>query len=353
MARSKLGAMMMLSGMGIAALYARSRQQRAAYSFAGRTVVITGGSRGLGLVTARHFMREGAHVAVLARDVAELERAQDDLVRYGSGKVMTLQCDVRVKESVDAAIEKVIREFGAIDVLMNNAGIIKVGPIEHMSMDDFGDAMQTHFWGALHMVNAVLPHMKARREGRIVNIASIGGKIAVPHLAPYSASKFALVGFSDSLRAEVAEHNIHVTTVLPAPMRTGSHYNAMYKGENRKEFAWFALASSLPLASLDADMAASMIVDSARRGAAQLVIAPPARIALVANEVIPGVVAGALKFFNALLPRANSANVEGNIAKTGWESRSAVVPSVLTQLNDQATVENNEIKTPGQAFSLN
>ncbi len=136
--------------------------------------------------------------------------------------------------------------FGRIDMLVNNAGVMHVGPLEHMAYGDYHQAMNVHFWGALHCTEAVLPYMRRRRSGRIVNIASIGGLIAVPHLAPYSASKFALVGYSDAVRAEVAKDGIRVTTVCPGLMRTGSAVNALVKGRHEAEFAWFGTLSSLP-----------------------------------------------------------------------------------------------------------
>src|SRR5437879_7816866 len=122
-----------------------------------------------------------------------------------------------------------------------------MGPIESMNTEYFEEAMLTHFWGPLYSILAVLPEMKAQRRGRIVNISSIGGKISVPHMVPYSASKFALAGLSEGLRAELARHNIVVTTVFPGLMRTGSPVNAMFKGQRPQEYAWFAISDSLPL----------------------------------------------------------------------------------------------------------
>ena len=132
-----------------------------------------------------------------------------------------------------------------------------------MTYDDYQQAMNVHFWGALHCTEAVLPDMRRRQCGRIVNIASIGGLIAVPHLAPYSASKFALVGYSDALRAEVAKDGIRVTTVCPGLMRTGSAINALMKGRHDAEFAWFAALSSMPVVSISANRAARKIVEAA------------------------------------------------------------------------------------------
>src|SRR6201982_336127 len=107
--------------------------------------------------------------------------------------------------------------------------------------------------------------MRVWGGGRIVNISSMGGKVAMPHFAPYSASKFALTGFSDAIRSELARENIHVTTVAPGLMRTGSHVNAQFKGEHDAEFGWFAAASGMPLISMNAERAARKILAACRR----------------------------------------------------------------------------------------
>jgi NAD(P)-dependent dehydrogenase (short-subunit alcohol dehydrogenase family) len=164
---------------------ARALRARRAIDLDGATVVIFGGSRGLGLALAREFaVAEQAHVVLAARDDQELERAAADVEGLG-GRVTTIQCDLRDRSQIDRTIQRILHDRGAIDVLVNNAGIIQVGPIEHMTVADFEEAMATHFWGPLHTTLAALPHMTARGAKRIVNISSIGGKIAVPHLLPY------------------------------------------------------------------------------------------------------------------------------------------------------------------------
>lgn len=319
----------------------RALRRQSSYSFAGRSVVITGSSRGLGLVLARVFAQEGAQLTILARDNRDLELAQQDLQARGAD-VLAIQCDVRDQGDVEDAIRHVIAHYGRIDVLVNNAGVIQSAPIEHMVVDDFQNALGTHLWGALYMMLAALPHMRQQGGGRIVNIASIGGKIAVPHLLPYSTSKFALVGLSDGMRAEVAKDGIKVTTVSPGLMRTGSHLNAQFKGQHAAEFTWFALADALPISSLDAQRAAQQIVEACRRGDPQLVVSIQAQIAVLANTVVPDVVARLMQLANRLLPQATTQ--EGDELKDGWASQSSLAPSVLTRLADQATVDNNGLR---------
>lgn len=321
-----------------------SRLARAsrAIDFLNKSVVIFGGSRGLGLALARQLVDEGAHLTIIARDAEELERARMDLEDRGAA-ASTIVCDIRERAQVDEAITRVISEHGAIDVLINDAGIIQVGPVEHMTLADFEDAMATHFWGPLYTILAALPHMRRNGARRIVNISSIGGKIAVPHLVPYSASKFALTGLSEGLSSELARDGFAVTTVLPGLMRTGSTYRAWFKGKHRREFAWFHVADSLPGISIAARRAARQIVDSCRHGDSELIITPAARIAIALNGVSPGLTAKVLAMANWLLPSPTGKS--GDTSKIGWQSVSRIVPSPVTALADRASAENNELPT--------
>jgi short-subunit dehydrogenase len=287
---------------------------------------------------ARQLRTEGARLALFARNREELMRAKEQL---DGGSVLAITCDVSDRAQVQQAIDIVFQHFGRIDVLINNAGIIQVGPIEHMTYADYHQAMNVHFWGALHCTEAVLPHMRRRRSGRIVNIASIGGLMSVPHLAPYSASKFALVGYSDAIRAEVAKDGIRVTTVCPGLMRTGSAVNALMKGNHEAEFAWFATLSSLPILSIDARRAARKIIDAARRGVPHLTITPQARLAAMLDRLMPNTFAKAMVLANRLLPAPD--RVSGDEAWAGRESRPSKLPRLVTLLGDRAALRNNEL----------
>jgi NAD(P)-dependent dehydrogenase (short-subunit alcohol dehydrogenase family) len=277
-----------------------SRATRRTCSFAGKVVVITGGSRGLGLVLARQFCAEGARVALLARDPNELARAREELVQRG-GEVLTISCDLLEREQINAAVQEVVDHFGGLDVVINNAGIIEVGPLEHMRRADFERAMNLHFWAPFNLIMKAIPYLRRRGEGRIVNIASIGGKMAVPHLAPYCASKFALVGLSDALRAELARDRIHVTTVTPGLMQTGSQGNVRFKGDHLAEYTWFSLSTALPFASIKAERAAAQIISACRRGAPSLAIPLAARAAILGNALFPNIAGSAMKVINTVL----------------------------------------------------
>ena len=319
-----------------------SRATRRTCSFANKVVLITGGSRGLGLVLARKFCAEGARVALLARDTDELARAREELVRRG-GKVLTISCDLLDPAQIDDAVQRVVDQFGRLDVVINNAGIIQVGPLEHMQREDFQRSMNLHFWAPYHLIMKAIPHLRRVGEGRIVNIASIGGKVAVPHLAPYCASKFALVGLSDALRTELARDNIHVTTVTPGMMRTGSHVNAKFKGNHGAEYSWFAISAALPFVSLQAERAAAKIISACRRGSPSLTIPLSTRALTIGNALFPNFTGSAMKLANSFLPPPG--DPDGDTLRSGWESRAETsIPRWLMRFADRASARNNEAR---------
>lgn len=327
-------------GAGLAiGLIMRQLRHRHAVSFRDKVVVITGGSRGLGLVLAREFAREGALLALLARSEAELQRVEDELDAQGV-QVLTVVCDVRNQDEVRAAIHQVINEFGRIDVLVNNAGVMQVGPLDHVTVSDFEDALAIHTYGPLYGILTVLPHMIEQGGGRIVNIASIGGKVAFPHLVPYAVSKFALVGLSDGLRAELRKNNIFVTTVCPGLMRTGSPVNVSFKGYNRQEQTWFTISDSLPLLSISARSAARRIIEACRLGSPVEFVSATSRMGATVAGLAPGTIAHLMNLVNQVLPSPNPDRADESFS--GRESQSKWSPSLLTRLSDRAAIENNE-----------
>lgn len=309
------------------------------YDLKNKTVLITGGSRGLGLVMAREFAREGARLVLCARDEQELEQAHMDLQKFGA-EVMVFPCDVTNRQSVNEMVGAVIDLFGGVDVLVNNAGVIQVGPLEVMTTEDFEQAMQAHFWGPLNTIMAVLPSMRQQKAGRIVNISSIGGKVSVPHLVPYSASKFALVGLSKGLRAELMKDGIVVTTICPGLMRTGSPRNADFKGKHRFEYAWFSISDALPLLTVSAENAARQIVHACKCGQAELVISIPAKVAVLFDALFPELTSQMFALANQLLPSVGGVGTQN---MKGRDSASAWSPSWVTTLNEEAALRNNEV----------
>ncbi len=306
----------------------------------GKTVLITGGSRGLGLELAREFARQGARVAICARDEKELKFANIQLLSEGYA-VLALPCDLNDRQQVETLINEVKNDFGQLDVLVNNAGIINVGPVESMTAEDFEQAMQTNYFAALYAILAALPEMQARRAGHLVNIVSIGGKISVPHLMPYSASKFALAGLSKGLQAELKKDGIAVTTVYPGLMRTGSPRNATFKGQHRAEYAWFSISDALPFTSMSAQRAARQIVCACKNRDGEVVLSLPAKIADHVNACFPALTTHLMGLVNQLLPAPGGI---GKGAATGAESESSWSPSWLTTLNEEAALRNNQIQ---------
>jgi NAD(P)-dependent dehydrogenase (short-subunit alcohol dehydrogenase family) len=279
------------------------------YSFAGKAVLITG-ARALG------------------------------------GTVYTYAADLRVPAEAEAAVQAAIAHYGQLDVLINNAGVIQGGPVEHMTRKDYEEALAIHFWAPLTTMQSALPHMKARGKGRIVNVASIGGLVAIPHLAPYSASKFALVGLSDAWRDELAKDGIRITTVCPGLMRTGSQYNTGIKGQHKRELALFSIIQSSPLASIDERTAARQIIEACRRGDARLIVSVQAHLLALADTLFPELTADLKALAVRLLP--GPVGPAGDRLQTGWQSQSSLAPSFLTRWIDAAAARNNELGTPQQ-----
>lgn len=312
----KRSLLLTLGGLALAGCLI-SRATRRTCSFAGKIVVITGGSRGLGLVLARQLCAEGARVALLARDPDELARAREELKQHG-GDVLTISCDLLERKQIDAAVREIVDHFDGLDVLINNAGIIEIGPLEHMRREDFERAMNLHFWAPFDLIMQSLPHLRRRGGGRIVNIASIGGKMAVPHLAPYCASKFALVGLSDALRAELSRDRIYVTTVTPGLMQTGSQGNARFKGDHLAEYTWFSFSTALPFASIKAERAAAQIISACRRGLPSLTIPLAAQAAILGNALFPNLAGSLMQVINAaVLPPPTG--LDGDASRSGLE----------------------------------
>lgn len=320
---------------GARALVRRSRRM----DLDGRVVLITGGSRGLGLLMARAFALRGARVAVCARDGAELQRAKQMLAKEAL-PLWTAECDVTNREQVRDWVGSVRSDVGQIDVLVNNAGIIGVGPQGLMTVEDYERAMATNFWSAVYATGEVIDGMRARRSGRVVNVTSIGGKVAVPHLLPYSASKFAMVGWSSGLRAEVMRDGVYVSTIVPGLMRTGSPRNADFKGKHRTEYAWFTIMDSLPITSMNAQRAAERIVRASEFGEAEVVLSIQAKIATTVAGLFPGMTSEVMGWMNRALPGEGGV---GREIRKGFQSESAVAPSVLTAPTERAARENNEI----------
>lgn len=239
------------------------RHGRSRDDISGEVAVVTGASRGLGLLLARELARHGCPLVICARDAAELERAAAEL-RADGAEVTTVVCDVADEASPRLLIDTAVERYGRLNMVLSNAGIIQVGPVQATQAADYETALNTMALAPIRLALAALPVMSRQGHGRLVTIASIGGKVSVPHLLPYSTAKFAAAGFSEGLRAELGRGPVTVTTVVPGLMRTGSHLQARFTGHAEQEFTWFGLGASLPLVSMDAERAARQIIDAVR-----------------------------------------------------------------------------------------
>lgn len=287
-----------LAALGVAA--ARLARRRRSPDITGQVALIFGGSRGLGLALARELADAGCRLVIAARNDGDLADARRELEARGA-EVLTRMCDVGNPSDVDAVVTAARARFGAIDILVNVAGLIQVGPAESLTLDNFRDALAVNFWGPLRAMDAVIAEMRARRRGRIVNITSIGGVFAVPHLLPYSCAKAAAIALSDGLGAELRKDGIGVTTVIPGLMVTGSFPAAFFKGDARRELAWFRALSTSRISAMSAERAAKRIVAAVARGDGQIVLTLSAKVGRLAAALAPGVVRRLFAFANRLL----------------------------------------------------
>lgn len=303
----------------------------------GRTALITGGSRGLGLLLARELGSRGCRVVVCARDADELSRALADL-RSRDIQAHVISCDLRDRESVRAMVADAASRFGGLDIVVNNAGIIHSAPLDSLTEAEFDDAMQTMFRASLSVAQEARPHL---RGGVLVTITSIGGKISPPHLLPYACAKFAQVGLSEGLDAELARHGIRVLTVVPGLMRTGSPRRALYAGQPSLEYAWFSLLASMPVLSMDGERAARRIVDAVERGRHHLTLTPMARVATAVHGVAPGLTQALLRTMNRVLPGPGPQGPTSGLRAAPGADRWGMW--LLTRLNDRASQRFNQL----------
>lgn len=339
--------LLMLCGLGTLALF-RAGHRRAAMapaaacgylltqlfvhrntpdSFRGQSVIITGGSRGLGLALARELVNENANVTLIARDEDELRRAKKSLESMNRGLVHMIACDITDTAQLSNAIHEAADHFDGIDLLINNAGAMVVGPWESMTQQDFEAQLNIHLYAAMNAIRVALPFLRQKTSGkRIVNICSMGGRVALPHLLAYDTSKFALSGFSQGLATELYDEGISVTTIYPGTMRTGSPIQAVFKGDHEKEFAWFQSASVFPGISSSAERAAKKIIEATRDRRFELMPFLPAKFRLTMAMIFPELVAWTLTAVNRLLPKKQSGEY-----KTGAQSREYFDRALITK----------------------
>lgn len=308
------------------------------FSMNKRVVLLTGASRGLGRDMALTLAAAGATVLCAGRSVKELEATARAIARKG-GKAHVVPLDITDEEAVCAQVRAILRKHRRIDVLVNNAGVIQVAPLDHTHIEDYEDSLNTHFWGPVYLIRECLPHMRECGGGRILNVSSIGGRVAVPHLVPYSVGKFALVGLSEGLRSELSRHGIAVTTATPGLMRTGSHLRAQIRGRHEREALWFGASVVSSLTSMDARRAARQMVRACLRGEAHVTPGVQARLAEILNVAAPELTAAVASMVTRyLLPGPSTAPS----ADTLREARDVGFGWLTPVLPNRAAVRNNE-----------
>ena len=312
---------------------------RPAFDLRGKTILITGGSRGFGLALAHDFGARGAKLALCARDTEELDRACAELQAKGID-AHSIASDISEPGQASHVIERAIAELGSIDVLVNDAGQITVGSFDSFTHQDFEDAMNLMFWAPVNLTYAVLPHMTSRGSGHIVNITSIGGRVSIPHLLPYSCAKFAFVGFSTGLTTEVKAKGLNVLTVVPGLMRTGSYLQAAFKGASKEEFAWFGLLGNIPGFSVAADFAAAEVRKALESRGDVCTISFPAKVLIALEALAPEVTRELLTVASRyLLPHSDSKHAQPG--KAIYPALNALFQSV-TALGRLAATRLNE-----------
>lgn len=262
--------------------------------------LVTGASRGLGYLIARELADRGHDLLLCARDAEGLQPARADLEARGA-RVVTVAADVGRPEAARELVGTAEREFGRLDVLVANAGIIQVGPQADLREEDYEQAMDVMFWGLARPALEALP-LLARTGGRILAVTSIGGKLPAPHLLPYGAAKHAAVGFAEGLRLEAGRQGVSVTVGVPGLMRTGSSRNALVTGEAQAERSWFTVGASLPLVSMDAERAAARLVRATLRGTPEIILTPLANIGSRVHALAPSTTLRLLTAVERLLP---------------------------------------------------
>jgi short-subunit dehydrogenase len=320
--------------------------RRAQDDLHGEVAVVTGASRGLGLLLASELAGQGCPLVICARDAAELERAADEL-RAAGAEVTTVACDVTDEATPQLLIDTAVQRYGRLDILVSNAGVIQVGPVQAAQIGHYEMAMNTMALAPARLALTALPVMRRQGHGRIVTIGSIGGKISVPHLLPYSTAKFAAVGFSEGLRAELGRGPVTVTTVVPGLMRTGSHLQARFTGQPSKEFTWFSLGASLPLVSMDAERAARQVIAAVRQRRAEIILTPAGQLVSRAAGIVPGLTSEILHLVQQLALPAPSGEPGAAVADEaqGHDLRPAMGKKTfdrLTTLGQAAASRFNE-----------
>jgi NAD(P)-dependent dehydrogenase (short-subunit alcohol dehydrogenase family) len=321
------------------------------YSYRGKVALVTGGSRGFGLALAQGLLRQGAIVTLLARNKDELLRAQNICESEGYPRPEIIAADITDPASVKGAVNKVFAAHGRLDILVNNAGAIAAGPFQAMQLEEFQAQLNVHLLCHISMIQAALPYLEATGQGRIINTCSMGGRVPVPYMSTYAASKFALAGFCGSAGTELEAKGIHVTTAFPSLMRTGSPIQAVFKGDSEKNYALF-LAGDLSPVSLGADLAAEKVLGAARLRKREAFTSPMSKPQILLSQVFPEIFFGFSAAATKLLPDGTSPDRKLGSDSEGWLERTWIGRSLMER-NRKYEKRWNQKSERSAEFNLN
>ena len=254
--------------------------------FSNKTVLVTGGSSGIGLAFARHVIKLGATAVLVARRASVLEEARAALLAETSvpaARVEILALDVSAEDDVTRELTALMARL-PIDILVNNAGVVLPGRFLDLPPAEFRRMMDINYFGAVHMCRTILPQMIARGRGHVLNVSSLAGVIGIYGYTPYAASKFALSGFSQALRAEMWPHGVRVSVCLPPDTDTPqlAFENQHKPAETR------AIAGAVK--TLSADQVAAAMARGLERNDYEIYPDIASRVSALAQGVVPGVV---------------------------------------------------------------
>jgi short-subunit dehydrogenase len=263
-----------------------------------KIALVTGAATGVGEATALAFAREGCDLILVTRKNAEGLKATAEKIKAMGRKVLTVMADVSQRDEVEKLCQTALKEMGRVDILMNNAGVGLTCELRETSLEDMAWILGVNFWGPIHTLHFLLPHMVERGSGHIVNVSSAAGLIGLPGAGAYTASKFGLVGYTEVLRTEVERFGIGVTAVCPSVIRTNIFDSMPIKGFKKEVAKPPAIFRKTPAA------AAKQIVRAVKRNQAVLVITANARILYYLKRISPalsrqvsrGIFKGILKF---------------------------------------------------------
>jgi len=267
--------------------------------FAGKNVIITGGSSGIGKATARLLARYGANVFIVARRQRLLDVALDEIVAEKNRAdqiCRAFSADVSRREQIKAVVDAIVESGYHPDILINSAGIASCNYFDDLTPDDFRRTMDTNFFGTVHAVRAVLPHMKERRSGHIVNVSSVVGIVGIFGYTAYGATKFAVSGFSESLRMELKPYNVHVSVLFPPDTDT-----PQLQEENRtKPLETKKLAGTIRLTS--PDQVAVELLRGIQKKKRMIICGTDTKVLHVLYRIMPFVF---LWYFDSVVARAH------------------------------------------------